>query len=53
MIISVLILLDKQTLYNFYEEAKNMLDILEIAREDGEQFGRLWNVIITMPLKNN
>jgi hypothetical protein len=32
-------ILDTQTLHNFYEEAKNMLDILEIAREDGEQTG--------------
>jgi len=32
-------ILDEQTLYDFYEEVKNMLDILDIARKDGEQKG--------------
>jgi hypothetical protein len=41
LLVSTLIMcnkiLDKQTLQNFYEEVKNMIAILEIAREDGLQ----------------
>jgi len=43
LLVSTLIMcnkiLDKQTLQNFYEEVKNIIDILEIAREDGLQQG--------------
>ena len=32
-------IIDKDKLKKYYEEVKNMLDILNIAREDGEKLG--------------